>query len=72
VPTSLFFALAAVYLVGVVGIVVVGSILGSADEAPAGLDDRLAHVRATERPLRKRSAATTTSTPYFVRLERRR
>ena len=70
-PATLFFALAAVYLVGLVGIVVVGSFVGSPeDDAPVGLEERLAVVRATEPVPRKRAAPTTT--PYFVRAVRRR
>ncbi|MDQ1425257.1 MAG: hypothetical protein QOD72_2755 [Acidimicrobiaceae bacterium] len=72
---TLFFALAVVYLVGVVGIVFVGSFIGSPEDAPTrledGLDDRLAGVRGTEaRPKRRTTAPA--AVPYFVRVGRKR
>ena len=70
---TLFFALAGLYLAGVVGIVVVDSFVGSRDEAPAGLDERLALAREPEATPKKHAAVTTaTALPYFVRRVRRR
>jgi hypothetical protein len=71
VAATLFFALAVVYLVGVVGIVFVGSFIGSPEDAPVGLEERLAGVRATQAPRRKRTAAPA-AVPYFVRVGRKR
>jgi hypothetical protein len=80
VPATLFLALATVYLVGVVGIVVAGSFVGEPDEVPVGLDERLAMVRATE-PARRRTPRTAplfdqdaaeTPAPYYVRATPRR
>jgi hypothetical protein len=75
VSTALFLALALVYLVSIVGIVVAGSIVGPPADAPAGLDERLAVVRSIEDDPPRRRAATAASpgaTPYFVRGIRKR
>jgi hypothetical protein len=72
VPATLFLGLALVYLVGVVGIVVVDSYVGERDEAPVGLDERLAMIRATEARAKRRAAlAPAAATPYYVRVGRK-
>lgn len=66
---NLFLALAAVYLVGIVGIVVVGTLVETPDQQPANLEQRLASVRAIAPP-----DDTTAAPPphqYFVRARRR-
>ena len=76
--TTLFLALAAVYLVGVFGILMADSFVGEPDEAPLGLDERLAMIRATARRRPPRTArlfdqdAGATPAPYYVRVTRQR
>jgi hypothetical protein len=80
VATTLFLALAAVYLVGVFGILMADSFVGEPDEVPLGLDERLAMIRATA-PGRRRPPRTAplfdqdagaTPAPYYVRVTRHR
>jgi hypothetical protein len=56
-PTILFLALAGVYVLGVAGVVVSGSIVEPAPDVPGSLEERLAGVRAT-------TSAESTSTTH--------
>jgi hypothetical protein len=79
VSTLLYFALAGVYLVSVLGILVADSFVGDPQER-VGLDERLAMIRATapRRRYTPRTAppfdqdAAEAPAPYFVRAHRRR
>jgi hypothetical protein len=50
VSSLLFFALVGVYVLGIAGVVVAGSIVESPPRDPRGLDDRLALIRETTTP----------------------
>ena len=65
---NLFLALAAVYLISILGIVVVGTLVETPDNRPASLEQRLAIVRAIAPP---DDTVAAPPHPYFVRGRRR-
>jgi hypothetical protein len=64
VPALLFLALVATYLLGVGGIVVLGTVLGDKETA-ADLEARLAVVRSL--PVPESAPVDESPAPYFVR-----
>jgi hypothetical protein len=64
VPALLFLALVVTYLLGVGGIVVLGTVLGD-KETPADLEARLAVVRSL--PVAESAPVDESPAPYFVR-----